>query len=113
MKERLMSKKLILTISVILPNLLLASTEKNTTVLKVESATESESLIVEKILSNHSGTIKINKDTSNNLTAQINESQEKIEDLILQLRNGLGGSVQIEKLPVVLMKKGSQDDIGW
>ena len=108
-----MNKKLILTISVILPNLLLASTEKNQTILKVESASETESLIVETILSNHSGTIKINKDTSNNLTAQINESQEKIEDLISQLRNGLGGSVKIEQLSSYQIKKGSQDHGEW
>jgi len=104
-----MSKNIILTISVILPNLLFASTEKNPTILKVESASESESLIVEKILSNHSSTIKINKDTSNNLTAQLNESQEKIADLILKLRNGLGGSVKIEQVSSSKIKKGTQD----
>lgn len=104
-----MSKKLILTISVILPNLLLASTEKNTTVLKVESATESESLIVEKILSNHASVIKINKDTTNNITIQLDESQEQIDELILKLQNGLGGSVKIEQLSSSKMKKGTQD----
>lgn len=110
-----MRKKLILTISVILPNLVLASTERNSTILQIDSASESESLIVEKILSNHSGKIKINKDTSNNLTAQLNESQEKIEELILKLRNGLGGSVKIEQLSSYQTKKGSQDhgDGGW
>lgn len=97
----------------ILPNLLPASTEKTSTILKIESASESESRIALNILSKHSSTTNINKDTSNNLTAELQVSQEKIEDLILKLQNGLGSSVKIEKLPVVRMKKGSQDDIGW
>lgn len=110
-----MKKKLILTISVILPNLVLASSERNSTYLQIDSATESESLIVQKILASHSSTIKISKDTSNNLTAQLNESQEKIEELILKLQNSLGGSVKIEQLSSYQTKKGSQDhgDGGW
>lgn len=101
--------KLILAISMLLPSLILASTEKGHAILQIDSATESESLIVEKILSNQSNVIKVNKDASNNLTIQLNESQERIEDLIFKLRTELGDSIKIEKLPVNLMKKGTQD----
>jgi hypothetical protein len=104
-----MRKKLILTLSMILPNLLLASIAKNPITLKVESASESESLVVEKILSTHSNSINISKDKSNNTSVQLDESQEQIDELILKLQNGLGGSVKIEQLSNSKMKKGTQD----
>lgn len=104
-----MSNNLVLTISMILPNLLLASTTQTPTILKVESASESESLVVEKIISNHSSATKINKDTESNITVQLDESQEQIEELILKLQNSLGGSVKIEQLSSSKIKKGTQD----
>lgn len=104
-----MRKKLILSITVLIQNITLAAQESLPIIIKIDTASESESLVIEKILFNHSSVKDINKDSSNNLTVQLNESQEKIEDLILKLRAELGGSVKIEQLTSSQIKKGSQD----
>lgn len=106
-----MRKKLILTLSMILPNLLLASIAKNPITLKVESASESESLVAFEIISRYSSAsaIKTSRSESNNLTFQLNKSQAEIADLILKLQSSLGESVKIEQLASSQMKKGTQD----
>lgn len=108
-----MIKKLILTISMFLPSLLLASSEKKLNIIEIESASESESTVALGILSKYAGNLNTNMDLSGNLTVHFYESQKKAENLILKLRNSLGGSVKIEQLSANEMKMGTQDHGGW
>lgn len=108
-----MSKKMVLSIAMLIPNLLLASNNKESKILLVETVSESEVSIVENILTSNLIVKKIISNDANNITIHMQESQDKIDELITQLQAGLGHSVKIEQLASSKIKKGSQDNGEW
>ena len=109
-----MIKKFILTFSVVIPNILWASINNNEYVtLKIDSASDSEKIIVEEIISKYPNMQSSEDQDSSNLIIQIKETPDKIEDLINKLKNTLGYSVKVERVSNSVMKIGTQDGRGW
>lgn len=103
-----MNKKLIVSLSLLLPNLSFGAPQESS-FLVVEPTANNENAIVEEIVANYPNIFKIESIKKSKIILETAENEEVIATIISELKASLGDSVKIEHTTSSDIKKGTQD----